>query len=110
MIVKPLVATPQKQKTSNLVAKFSKTWYHCKPPVRGVCRKSEKLFKNLVTIFFENLFGKLVNIFGKLAHIFGELAHIFGELVHIFARKLVPRISKQVSKNFEAIMATGGLQ
>ena len=55
--------------------------------------------KNLVTIFFKNIFGKLVHIFGQLVHIFGELAHIFGELVHIFAQKLVSRTSKQVSKN-----------
>ena len=75
-------------------------YYHCK---KGVCRKFRKLFKNLVTIFFKNLFGKLV-------HIFGELVHIFGELVHIFALKLVSKFFETSFEKFGAIMAAGGLQ
>ena len=52
-----------------------------------------------MTIFFKNLFGKLVHIFGKLVHIFGKFVHIFGKLAHIFEKLVVSRTSKQVVRN-----------
>ena len=65
------------------------------------------LLKNLVTIFFPNLFGRLVHIFGKLVHIFGEFVHILGKLVQIFAWKLVSRTLKQVSRNLGQLWQPG---
>ena len=69
------------------------------PRVRGGA-VNPKIVQNLVTIFFKNIFRKLV-------HIFEQLAHIFGELAHIFARKLVSRTSKQVSINLGPLWRLG---
>ena len=86
----------------------------CQRVAMGGVPQIRKLFKNLVTIFSKNLFGKLVtffwqfvHIFGELVHIFGQLVNIFGKLVHIFAWKLASRTSKQVSRNLGPL-ATGG--
>ena len=66
-----------------------------------------KWFKNIVTIFFEDLFGKLVTIFGKFVTIFGKMVNRFRKLVNICAWKLVSRASKQISRNLGPVWQPG---
>ena len=55
-------------------------------PGEGAEPYIRKLLKNLVTIFFKNLFGKLVTIFGKSVHIFWKLVATFGKFVTTFGK------------------------
>ena len=79
-------------------------------PGEGVCHKSENCSKNLVTIFFKNLFGKLVHIFREVSAYLRGVSAYFREVSAYFRSETSFQNFETSFENFGAIMATGGLQ